>query len=67
MLRHGGLVAYPTDTLYGLGSDALNEAAVERVYREAGHHPLRVPHVPVEQRVDLVLDRLAEASGQSRC
>ena len=36
VLRHGRLVAYPTDTLYGLGADALNEAAVERVFEAKG-------------------------------
>ncbi len=36
VLRRGGLVAYPTDTLYGLGADALNEAAVERVFEAKG-------------------------------
>ena len=35
-LRAGGLVAYPTDTLYGLGADALNEAAVELVFEAKG-------------------------------
>lgn len=32
VLRRGGLVAFPTDTVYGLGADALNEDAVERIY-----------------------------------
>jgi L-threonylcarbamoyladenylate synthase len=36
VLRRGGLVAYPTDTLYGLGADALNDAAVERVFEAKG-------------------------------
>lgn len=35
-LRRGGLVAYPTDTLYGLGVDALNAEAVERLYALKG-------------------------------
>ena len=35
-LRLGSLVAYPTDTLYGLGADALNQAAVERVFETKG-------------------------------
>lgn len=30
-LRRGGVVLYPTDTLYGLGADALNEDAIARV------------------------------------
>ena len=32
ILRRGGVIAFPTDTLYGLGADALNEAAVEQVF-----------------------------------
>ena len=31
-IRRGELVVYPTETVYGLGADALNEAAVERVF-----------------------------------
>ena len=36
LLRVGGIVAYPTDTLYGLGVDAFNAAAVERVFLAKG-------------------------------
>ena len=32
ILREGGLVAFPTDTVYGLGSMAFNQAAVESIY-----------------------------------
>ena len=32
-LRRGGLVLYPTDTVWGLGCDATNAEAVERIYR----------------------------------
>ena len=32
VLRHGGTVAFPTDTVYGLGCDGLNTAAVRRVF-----------------------------------
>ncbi|MBI4233661.1 MAG: threonylcarbamoyl-AMP synthase [Chloroflexi bacterium] len=42
ILRRGGLVAFPTDTLYGLGADGLNEAAVERVF-EAKGRPYGMP------------------------
>ena len=31
-LRSGGVVAFPTDTLYGLGADAFNPSALERVF-----------------------------------
>jgi L-threonylcarbamoyladenylate synthase len=33
VLRGGGLVAYPTDTLYGLAVDPHNDAAVEKLFR----------------------------------
>jgi L-threonylcarbamoyladenylate synthase len=32
VLRRGGVIAYPTDTIWGLGCDATNEAAVERIF-----------------------------------
>jgi tRNA threonylcarbamoyl adenosine modification protein (Sua5/YciO/YrdC/YwlC family) len=31
--RDGGVVAYPTDTVYGLGCDLFNKDAIERIYR----------------------------------
>jgi L-threonylcarbamoyladenylate synthase len=41
ILRRGGLVAFPTETVYGLGADASNPEAVARIYevkeRPAGH------------------------------
>ena len=32
ILESGGLVAFPTETVYGLGADAENPAAVARIY-----------------------------------
>jgi len=32
ILRKGGVIAFPTDTVYGLGADAFNPTAVERIY-----------------------------------
>ncbi|BAG83860.1 putative SUA5 family translation factor [Candidatus Azobacteroides pseudotrichonymphae genomovar. CFP2] len=32
ILRNGGIVLYPTDTIWGLGCDASNEEAVERIF-----------------------------------
>jgi L-threonylcarbamoyladenylate synthase len=45
ILRAGGLVAFPTETVYGLGADALSAAAVQRIYRAKGrpsYNPLIV-------------------------
>lgn len=36
VLRAGGLILYPTDTIWGVGCDATNPAAVERVYQLKG-------------------------------
>ena len=35
-VRNGELVVYPTETVYGLGADALNASAVERVFEAKG-------------------------------
>ena len=44
-LLHGNLVAFPTETVYGLGADALNKQAIARIYETKGRpsdHPLIV-------------------------
>ena len=33
VLRSGGLILYPTDTIWGIGCDATNSAAIEKVYQ----------------------------------
>jgi L-threonylcarbamoyladenylate synthase len=33
ILQKGGVIAFPTDTVYGLGADAFNAVAVERIYQ----------------------------------
>jgi L-threonylcarbamoyladenylate synthase len=45
ILRRGGLVAFPTETVYGLGADAANPAAVARIFAVKGrprNHPVIV-------------------------
>jgi L-threonylcarbamoyladenylate synthase len=45
LLRDGQLVSFPTETVYGLGADARNEAAVRRIFAAKGRpadHPLIV-------------------------
>ena len=36
IIKEGGLVAFPTETVYGLGADALNAEAVGKVYAAKG-------------------------------
>ena len=70
MLRDGGLVAFPTETVYGLGANALSPEAVARIFEAKGrpsNNPLIV-HIPsIEQAKRLVREwtplaqKLAEA------
>ena len=39
ILRAGGLVAFPTETVYGLGADATNAGAVRRLFAVKGRPP----------------------------
>jgi len=33
ILKQGGIILYPTDTIWGIGCDATNEEAVKRIYK----------------------------------
>lgn len=51
-LRTGGLIAFPTETVYGLGADASNDEAVRRVFSVKGRpadHPLIVHLAAADQ------------------
>jgi L-threonylcarbamoyladenylate synthase len=53
-LKNGHLVAFPTETVYGLGADATNEKAVSRIYSVKGRpvgHPLIV-HISSINQLD---------------
>ena len=54
LLQAGELVAFPTETVYGLGADAANPAAVGRIFAAKGRpadHPLIV-HLPADGYLD---------------
>lgn len=36
VIRRGGLVAFPTETVYGLGADTFNAAAVAKIFAAKG-------------------------------
>ncbi|HEY6318383.1 MAG TPA: Sua5/YciO/YrdC/YwlC family protein, partial [Acidimicrobiia bacterium] len=59
MLRRGGLVAFPTETVYGLGADASNATALRRLYEvkaRPADHPVIV-HLPTRPTVDATVGR----------
>src|SRR6187455_614266 len=54
ILRRGGLVAFPTETVYGLGADAENESAVRAMFAAKGRpadHPVIV-HLADASQID---------------
>jgi L-threonylcarbamoyladenylate synthase len=54
VLRQGGLVAFPTETVYGLGADAENPEAIRQIFAAKGRpadHPLIV-HLAAAEQLD---------------
>lgn len=51
-LERGRVIVFPTETLYGLGADALDEAAVEKVFQLKGRDPLNpIPVLVADQEM----------------
>ena len=70
IIQQGGLVAFPTETVYGLGGDALNKESSKKIYAAKGRpsdNPLIV-HIcclkdlsPIVKEIPEAVERLAEA------
>ena len=58
VLKGGGIIAFPTDTFYGLGANPYNTKAVDKIYAIKGRHPNK----PLLLLIDSIkkLDDLAE-------
>lgn len=62
LIKQGQLVAFPTETVYGLGADATNEAAVKKIYQAKGRpqdNPLIVHIASFEQLKGVVQGELS--------
>jgi L-threonylcarbamoyladenylate synthase len=67
LLRRGHLVAFPTETVYGLGADGLNKQAIERVYWVKGrpsNNPL-IMHVTGLDMAAPLVDRSGEIGARA--
>ena len=63
ILRSGGLVAFPTETVYGLGGNALDEDAARKIYAAKGRpsdNPL-IAHVSCVEEVEPLVKEIPEA------
>ncbi|MCS6768344.1 MAG: L-threonylcarbamoyladenylate synthase [Candidatus Nitrosocaldus sp.] len=68
VVRDGGVVAYPTDTVYGLGCDPYNDDAVEKVFRIKGREegkamPLLCSSVEDAVRIAYMDERALRLAG----
>jgi len=67
LLREGGLVALPTETVYGLAADMCNHSAIERVFRVKNRptdHPLIV-HIDSTERADEYAARISPLAHEA--
>ncbi len=64
VIRAGGLVAFPTETVYGLGGDALNAASSEKIYQAKGRpsdNPLIV-HIADMEALAAIVREIPESA-----
>lgn len=64
IIKGGGLVAFPTETVYGLGANALDEAAVQKIFRAKGRpgdNPLIV-HISGRSALDSLVSHVPDAA-----
>ena len=62
VIRQGGLVAFPTETVYGLGGDALNPQSAKKIYAAKGRpsdNPLIV-HIAEMAALDKIVENVPE-------
>ncbi len=64
IIAKGGVVVFPTDTVYGIGCDPYNASAVQRIYRIKGRDPSKP--LPVLAHSSENAARIAEMNGQAR-
>ena len=55
VLKAGGIIAFPTDTFYGLGADPYNKTAVDKIYSIKGRDP--------EKPLLLLIDSITKLDG----
>lgn len=64
IIRNGGLVAFPTETVYGLGGNALDAEAAAKIYEAKGRpsdNPL-IAHIASEAQLHEIADGVSQAA-----
>ena len=63
-VRHGGIVAFPTETVYGLGADVFNEAAIRKIF-SAKNRPADNPLIAHVGSIDQINTLAREISSSA--
>ncbi len=66
IIRDGGLVAFPTETVYGLGANALDEKAAKKIYEAKGRpsdNPL-IAHISCYEELEPLVTKIPQAGGK---
>ncbi len=66
IIKNGGLVAFPTETVYGLGADALNRQAAKKIYAAKGRpsdNPLII-HITNREDLERIVDEIPPEAEQ---
>ena len=65
-IKNGGVVAFPTETVYGLGADVFDERAIEKIFaakRRPNDNPL-IAHVGTLAQIELLTSEINETAGK---
>ena len=66
VLRKGGIILYPTDTVWGIGCDATNERAVQRIYdlKQSGEKKSMLVLLDSIDKVSLYIKKVPDVAWQ---
>jgi len=66
VLKGGGVIAFPTDTFYGLGANPYNTKAVDKIYAIKGRHPNKPLLLLIDsiKKLDDLTEEISEAGTQ---
>lgn len=65
-IKHGGVVAFPTETVYGLGANVFDEEAIKKIFAAKGRpndNPL-IAHIADVSKISLLASNITESARQ---
>ena len=64
-LEKGGVIIYPTDTVYGIGCDIFNKKAVERIYKIRGLNPKKARLAFICENISQIAEYSAQIDNET--